>query len=119
MRMLAHRRTVAAVVGLAATAAIATGCASTDKAKEAASGATAAAGSVLSSAVVAPASSAVATASSAVESATASAEDIKLKGAQGRDVTLTGPIAVKYAAATDAQKKDLGPARTLSRSRTK
>lgn len=33
---------------------------------------------------------------------------VKVKGANGSDVTLTGPIAAKYSAATQAQRTALG-----------
>ncbi|QKT07313.1 hypothetical protein HUN08_09030 [Gordonia sp. X0973] len=95
MRKLA-KSTTAVIVGLSAVGLIASGC-TKDDAKDAANAA--------SNAV----SSAVAGAESAAGQMTATApSEVKVPGERGMEVTLSGPLAAKYASATEAQKKDLG-----------
>ncbi len=99
MKKIAQRRTARVVAGVAAVALIATGC-SNNKDSDA----------------QATATSATAAASSAAESSAAAAEPVKVKSEDGTEVTLTGPIAAKYSAATDAQRTDLGAVLTGDRS---
>lgn len=113
---ISDRRTIAAVAGLTAAALIAAGCSSGAESKDVASTTSAGAvsTSVASSATAAHSSTAGAAAShsaTSVASASSSAAHpggVKVKGADGREVTLTGPIGAKYAVATEAQKKGLG-----------
>ena len=126
MTKLVHRR-MAAVAGLAAVALIGAACSDDDGDSASPSTSTSVAVSDTSTAATDDASAAPSSesASSEDESADASAtddaadsestgedsdsgSDVTLSGAQGRDVTLTGPIAAKYKSATEAQKKDLG-----------
>jgi hypothetical protein len=87
MRKIAHRH--AAAVGLAAVALITAGC-SNGKSVDASPPPHAAASATSTSTV--PAQSA----------------NVKVMGEGDVEVTLTGPIAAKYASATEAQKKELG-----------
>lgn len=92
MTKIVHRRTAGIVAGLAAITLVVAGCSdSSDNAGDAASSATDAV-------------------SSAVDGATGddAAGNVELKAADGSTVTLTGPIAAKYSAATEEQKTDLG-----------
>jgi hypothetical protein len=106
---------------MAAAALIATGCSSTET-KQVASTATDHTGSAAATATGATATTAApashgssvsrrAAAGSSVShfSAAARPGEVKAKGVDGSDVTLTGPIAARYSAATAAQKHDLGP----------
>ncbi|MFM9376018.1 LGFP repeat-containing protein [Gordonia sp. VNK21] len=95
MRHIAGRRTAGIVAALAVTTLVAAGCSDdndNDKDKAASSVASAVTGSEGAS--------------------TSAGEDgggvVTLDAADGSKVELTGPIAGKYAAATEAQKKDLG-----------
>ncbi|HNP56239.1 MAG TPA: hypothetical protein PK331_12485 [Gordonia sp. (in: high G+C Gram-positive bacteria)] len=96
MRNTTRRRTAATIAGLAAVALIAAGCA-TDGKGVASSSAYSSAASVSSSVPARP------------------AKPVKVKGADGSMVTLTGPIAARYAAATHTEKKSLGVALTGDR----
>ncbi|MFC0315468.1 LGFP repeat-containing protein [Gordonia phosphorivorans] len=91
MKKIVHRKTAGIIAGLAAVTLVAAGC-SSDNSKEL----TASTTSVVASA-----------ASSAVDDG-ADAGKVELKAADGSTVTLTGPIAAKYSAASEAQKTDLG-----------
>jgi uncharacterized protein with LGFP repeats len=105
-----RRRRSLSVAALTAVALLAAGC-STDTAGDAASSATAAAGSAVTPAAGSPADAAPSTASTSTASTPAAADpagELTLSGVQGREVTLTGPVAAKYAAATEAQKAALG-----------
>ncbi|MCF3941348.1 MULTISPECIES: LGFP repeat-containing protein [Gordonia] len=87
MRQFVYRRTTF-VAGLCAVTLIAAACGGDDTTDDA----------------VSPASSAA-----VVESAAqAEPTDVTMMGDQDIEVTLTGPIAIKYASATDAQKEALG-----------
>jgi len=120
MRKFADRRIVGVVAGLAAVSLAAAGCGNGGSSDVAATSAatsttTAAAGfSVPSSAAHSSAahSSVSATSGSASTAAGSSGKaasgSVKVKGADGSEVTLTGPIAAKYSAATDAQRASLG-----------
>ncbi|TWS20957.1 hypothetical protein FK529_03955 [Tsukamurella asaccharolytica] len=105
----AHRRIAGAVAGLGAAAMIATGC--SDSGSDTASSVTSAVGSAASDATAAVGSGA-ASASSAVAGAS---NEVKVKDADGKEITLTGAIAAKYSAATEAQRTDLGAALTGDR----
>ena len=94
MRNTTRRRTAATIAG--AVALIAAGCA-TDGKGVASSSAYSSAASVSSSVPARP------------------AKPVKVKGADGSMVTLTGPIAARYAAATHTEKKSLGVALTGDR----
>lgn len=124
MTKLAHRR-MAVVAGLAAVALIAAACSDDDGDSASPSASTSVTVSETSTAAsddtsAVPSGEATpsedeSAGASATESTSASetagegsSTEVKLTGAQGREVTLTGPIAVKYKSATDAQKKDLG-----------
>lgn len=109
------KKTTQRVVGVAAGAVIATlgfaGCSSDNNSASSATSAAAGAASAAkeaASSVVAGASSAVAAASSAI----AGASTVELTAADGTKVTLSGPIAVKYSAATAQEKTDLGAPKT-------
>ncbi|WP_448223535.1 LGFP repeat-containing protein [Gordonia iterans] len=92
MRKFANRKTAAVVAGLAATTLVAAGCSDSEDEP-------AATNSVVASA----------TESGAADGADHDhAHDVELKTADGQTVTLTGPIAAKYSAATEDQKEDLG-----------
>ncbi len=92
MRTTAHRCTAAAA-GLAAVALIATGCSKSESHEHDAS-------------TSAQSSSAAASATSALE--TPAPTEVKLTGERDVEVTLTGPIAAKYSAATEQEKEALG-----------
>ncbi|MCB0929450.1 MAG: hypothetical protein U0R77_12530 [Mycolicibacterium insubricum] len=92
MRSTAHRCTAAAA-GLAAVALIATGCSKSESHEHDASRS-------------AQSSSAAASATSAPE--TPAPTEVKLTGERDVEVTLTGPIAAKYSAATEQEKEALG-----------
>ncbi|WP_440713908.1 LGFP repeat-containing protein [Gordonia sp. FQ] len=102
MRKFTYRRT-ALVAGLAVLALTAAGC-SSDKKDDAS--ATTTASVTATSAAESPAASD--TSASAATSTSAAADSVTLTGERDVEVTLTGPIAVKYSSATEAQKKDLG-----------
>lgn len=119
MRKIADRRIIGVVAGMAAASLLVAGCGNSDSGGGAAvtsaasSAADAAASDAASSS--APVSSAGASASASSSAAGAArsstampAGSVKVKGADGSDVTLTGPIAAKYAAATQAQRTALG-----------
>ncbi len=108
MTKIAHRRIAGAVAGLGAAALIVTGCSDSG---DTVSSATSAVGSAAADATAAV-GSAAASASSAVAGAN---EEAKVKDADGKEITLTGPIAAKYKAATEAQRTDLGVALTGDR----
>lgn len=96
MRKTARRRTAATIAGLAAVTLMAAGCA-TDGKGVASSSAYSSAESVSSSVPARP------------------VKPVKVKGSDGSMVTLTGPIAARYAAGTHAEKKSLGVALTGDR----
>ena len=93
MRNSALRRTACLVAGFGAVALIATGCSGDD------------------------ASDSVPAAPSSSMSATEAAgpTETTVKGVDDEDVTLTGPIAVRYGSATAEEKKILGPPLTGDR----
>ena len=95
MKQIARRRTVGIFAAMAVTALVATACSDDNKDDASATGTT------------------VATTTDGTETTTATettgaAEDVELTAADGTKVTLTGPIAAKYASATEEQKTDLG-----------
>lgn len=94
MRKIAYRRTAGIVGACAAVTLVAAGCSSNDDS---------------ASDTTASVSAAQTTATGATG---ADSESVELKAADGSTVTLTGPIAAKYSAATEAQKTDLGAPRT-------
>ncbi|GAB11015.1 hypothetical protein GOARA_064_00170 [Gordonia araii NBRC 100433] len=98
----ACRRPASIVAGLAAVTLIATACGSDggEGREDASPPAT------TTTETVSPTASP--TSSTADSSAAAPVGDVKLRGADGSMVTLTGPIAAKYSTATAAQKKSLG-----------
>lgn len=103
-----RRRTVGVIAGLAAITLVAAGCGS-DTADDAASSVVESAQTVVSSATSETPSTPVSTSTtSATSSNVAEAGEVTLTGVNGHKVTLTGPIAAKYSAATAAQKKNLG-----------
>lgn len=103
----AHRRIIGVVSGLAAASLFVAGCGdSGSDAKDAASSAVTAA----SSAAADASSSHAPGHESAGASGAAQAGGVKVKDADGKEVTLTGPIAAKYSAATPEQRTDLGAA---------
>ncbi|BBZ67316.1 hypothetical protein MINS_27450 [Mycolicibacterium insubricum] len=95
MRTTAHRCTAAAA-GLAAVALIATGCSKSESHDHEHDASTSASSSV----------------EAATQSVTASENpvptEVKLTGERDVEVTLTGPIAAKYSAATEQEKEALG-----------
>ncbi|GAA4739297.1 hypothetical protein [Gordonia alkaliphila] len=91
MQKIVHRKTAGIIAGLAAVTLLAAGCSSDDNKDTAAS-----------------ATSAVASAASSAVDDAKDAGKVELTAADGSTVTLTGPIAAKYSAATDEQKADLG-----------
>ncbi len=105
MRPLADRR-VTVVVGLSAVLLIAAGCSSDDTKDEAAPQTS----PVASSAAETTVESSSETTSATVSETTTSAvpTETSISGVGDVEVTLTGPIAVKYTSATDAQKAALG-----------
>ncbi|KXO90521.1 LGFP repeat-containing protein [Tsukamurella pseudospumae] len=112
----ADRRAVGAAVALTAALFIAAGCSSTADTKDVASTTTASAAASTttagsSSSAGASASRPASSGSSAARSSTAAKPSgtVTAKGTDGSEVKLTGPIAVKYASATEAQRKGLGP----------
>ncbi|ADG76961.1 LGFP repeat OS=Tsukamurella paurometabola (strain ATCC 8368 / DSM / CCUG 35730 / CIP 100753/ JCM 10117 / KCTC 9821 / NBRC 16120 / NCIMB 702349 / NCTC 13040)OX=521096 GN=Tpau_0316 PE=4 SV=1 [Tsukamurella paurometabola] len=109
MKKYVTRRFVGVIAGLGAAAVIVTGC---SNASDTASSATSAAGSAASDATAAV-GSAAASVSSAVAGATPEA---KVKDSDGKEITLIGPVAAKYNAATPEQRADLGAALTGERS---
>lgn len=95
MQKIAKRRTAAVIAGLGAITLTFAGCSSTDN------DTTDTAGSVAASATDA--------AGSAAASATDSMNgEVEVEAADGSMVKLSGPIAAKFQAATDAQREDLG-----------
>lgn len=108
MTKFSYRRLAGAAAALGAAAMIVTGC---SNASDTASTVTSAVGSAASDATAA-AGSGAASVSSAVAGAK---EEVKVKDADGKEITLTGPIAAKYKAATEAQRTDLGAALTGDR----
>ncbi|WP_448223539.1 LGFP repeat-containing protein [Gordonia iterans] len=106
MTKLAHRRT-AVVAGLSALALIAAGC-SGDKNDDAAPQSSAVATTAGESTESVQADAEESTGTFAETVATTAPSEVKLTGERDVEVTLTGPIAVKYASATAAQKQALG-----------
>ncbi|MEJ9080405.1 hypothetical protein WKY82_18490 [Gordonia malaquae] len=90
------RRTAGVAAALALTAAVVAGC-SDDKSDDGADSSTAVAST-----------SADGSTSSSDSTGADKAKDVELTAADGTKVTLTGPIAAKYSAATDKQRTDLG-----------
>ncbi|MXP24133.1 hypothetical protein GIY30_22600 [Gordonia sp. HNM0687] len=108
MRQIASRRTTF-VAGLSAVTLIAAACGSDESTDDATSQApsVAASSSVASSSMAVP--SEETTTEEVVETtAEAAGADVTIMGERDVEVTLTGPLAVKYASATDAQKDALG-----------
>lgn len=123
MRKNAARRTIGVVAGLAAASLIAAGCGNSGSSEDVAAtsaavasatsaGASSGGASTGPSTTSAPGASSTTTAPRASAAAGSSAKAqpgaVKVKGADGSDVTLTGPIAAKYSAATQAQRTALG-----------
>ncbi|NMD54129.1 hypothetical protein FK530_14820 [Tsukamurella conjunctivitidis] len=117
MRKFADRRIVGVVAALAAVSLAAAGCGSSGTSDDVAvtSSATApttttTAGSSAPSSGAHSSGSATSASSSgaAGSSGKAAPGSVKVKGADGSEVTLTGPIAAKYSAATAAQRASLG-----------
>lgn len=121
MRKLADRRIVGVVAGLAAVSLAVVGCGSSGSTADVAVTSSASAsteGAASSTASSAAPSSASRVSGSAAASASGSAAArssgkaapgaVTAKGADGSTVTLTGPIAAKYSAATAAQRTGLG-----------
>ncbi|MEC4613232.1 LGFP repeat-containing protein [Tsukamurella tyrosinosolvens] len=119
MRKIAARRIIGVVAGLTAASLVVAGCGNGDSGEGAAatsavtSAADASAGgaagsSTAASSATAPSSASAAASRPAGSSAAMPAGGVKVKGANGSDVTLTGPIAAKYSAATQAQRTALG-----------
>lgn len=104
MRPLADPR-VTVVVGLSAVLLIAAGCSSDDTTDEAAPQTS----PVASSAAETTVESSSETSATVSETTTSAVPtETSISGVGDVDVTLTGPIAVKYTSATDAQKAALG-----------
>ncbi|MFW0795007.1 hypothetical protein AAFP30_14445 [Gordonia sp. CPCC 205515] len=113
-------RRLAGVVAAASLITLGVAACSDDDTNDATSAATSAASAAMSAAegagsaaqsAAADASSAAGSAMSGAQSAMSSAmagAPVMLTAADGTPVTLTGPIAAKYASATDQQKTDLG-----------
>ncbi|GAA3966412.1 hypothetical protein [Gordonia caeni] len=110
MRKTAHRRTAGAVAGLAAVALIAAGCSSdtNDDASPSNAAQTGVSATQEPEASASTAESESSAAPASASEASADASEVKVMGERDVEVTMTGPIAVKYASATDAQKKTLG-----------
>ncbi|GAC57246.1 hypothetical protein GOHSU_18_00010 [Gordonia hirsuta DSM 44140 = NBRC 16056] len=106
MSISAYRRTAGIVAGLAAVTLVAAGCSSDRDEK---TDSTHSASVQASAPAVSSATSAESTAPSEEPSAAPESDsDVTLESSTGREVTLTGPIAVKYSSASEQQKKDLG-----------
>ncbi len=111
MLRIASARTAGIVAGFSAVAVVTAGCSSNNEAAGPATGA-AATSAVISSAVTT--SSAESAGTTVTETATATSAaasgdgQVTLTGERGVEVTLTGPIGVKYSAATEAQREQLG-----------
>ena len=122
MRKNEARRTIGVVAGLAAASLIAAGCGNSGSSEDVAATSAAVAsatsagassggastGPSATSAPSAPSAAASRASTAAGSSAKAQPGGVKVKGADGSDVTLTGPIAAKYSAATQAQRTALG-----------
>ncbi|MCA0156689.1 hypothetical protein LB823_10800 [Tsukamurella sp. M9C] len=118
MRKNAARRTIGVVAGLAAATLIAAGCGNSGPSEDVAATSAAVASTTSAAAASggastgpsAASSSAAASRASTVAGSSAKAQPgaVKVKGADGSEVTLTGPIAAKYSAATQAQRTALG-----------
>ncbi|ALG84512.1 LGFP repeat-containing protein [Gordonia phthalatica] len=93
MRNLARRRTARIVAGLGAIALIATGCGGDDVSTTAAESTTSAAATTAAPGTI----------------------EVTMNGVADREVTMTGPIAVRYSTATAEEKKILGLPLTGSR----
>ncbi|MCF8606497.1 hypothetical protein L5I01_24390 [Gordonia sp. HY442] len=96
MRSIASVRTVGIVIGAAAVALIGTACSTDDLAQNAST-----------SAVESSASIPESTSPTSDASKVAQAANVKVEGARGVEVTLTGPIAERYSSATEAERKIL------------
>lgn len=121
MRKFAVRRIIGVVTGMAAASLVVAGCGDSGSKEDVAAtsavvvttgGAAAQSGGATSS----PSSTSASVSSSAASAVSGAAGSsgqvppggVKVKGADGSDVTLTGPIAAKYTAATQAQRTALG-----------
>ncbi|MFZ2511710.1 MAG: hypothetical protein WAW85_11570 [Gordonia sp. (in: high G+C Gram-positive bacteria)] len=112
MSRTAHGRTVGmrtagTIAGLSAVALVAAGCAN-DTDDAAVSATTTAATSAATESSAAADSPTAAESSAATSGAAEESGDVVLTGERGVEVTLTGPIADKYRAASDAQRQELG-----------
>ncbi|MFM9376560.1 LGFP repeat-containing protein [Gordonia sp. VNK21] len=104
MTLTAHRRTGALVAGLAAAALVVAGCSDSDS-----DDATSTTGSsVAASDTSTTTDTGSASTSGSASAAGAAAGDVELTAEDGFKVTLSGPIAKKYASATEEQKDGLG-----------
>jgi hypothetical protein len=103
MRQIASRRTTF-VAGLSAVTLIAAACGSDESTDDA----TSQAPSVAASSSMAVPSEETTTEEVVETTAEAAGADVTIMGERDVEVTLTGPLAVKYASATDAQKDALG-----------
>lgn len=112
MTNLAQRRVVGAVAGLATVALLTAACGGSETSESATPAASSAAQPPTSPEQSAPPTSSSAasmpTASAAATSTASAGAETTLKGVAGRDATMSGPIAARYAAATPAEKKILG-----------
>lgn len=100
------RRTVGMTAALAAAALLAAGCGDSDEDKAANQA------SSLASQAQATMGQITESVKSAMPTAMPSGTDVEVTAADGTKIKLTGPIAVKYAAVTPDQKKNLGAPKT-------
>jgi len=109
MRNSIQRRTVGVFAGLGTVALLTVGCGSADSSVSDSSK-TASSTASTSAQVSAPveSSSDALKPSTSAEDPSAGPATTTVKGVAGRDATMTGPIAARYAAATPAEKKILG-----------
>lgn len=113
MTRLAHRRTAGIVAGLAVVTLTAAGCSSNND--DAATTSATATTSVMTETSAATTTETTTESSAAATTSASASGDVTLTGERGVEVTLTGPIAVKYQSATDAQREQLGLALTGDR----
>lgn len=111
MSKTAHRRTAGIVAGLAAFALVAAGCSSDSNDDASPSSATQSGSSAAETSGTESTAESAAETESAAPSASDSPADtseVTVMGERDVEVTMTGPIAAKYASATKAQKAELG-----------
>lgn len=114
MRSTAGGRTIAVIIGVAAVALVGSGCGGDDAGGTSSTGAQAPATSDPTSSGAASASSEAASTPPQV-SGVAQHSKVSVEGERGVEVTMTGPIAVRYSSTTPAEKKILGLPLTGSR----